>query len=308
MIHHHGDHHQDITSALAPRQREVLAFLALQPNGARRETLTASLWPDAPADRPYNALHATLSQLRRALRTATQEALAEVIVRTDGPYTLDRDRVSVDLWELHDVLDATGPGHTNQHRLASVERLGDLYRGDLAEDLTAEWIEAPREALRRDILDAFGALAHTIDDTDPEQALILLEHARTLDRYNETLYQDIARLQAHLGQRDAVARTLALLTSTLAELEKDPAKKQFHCAGYFADAFLLPTIPVVGPTGVHRVHAGDWRFVRGVLTMGAPEIVMLVRDESVDEQLRWRCAHGRSKPAETHWILPSWRG
>ncbi|WP_349345098.1 hypothetical protein [Streptomyces rapamycinicus] len=225
VIHHHGDHHQDITSALAPRQREVLAFLALQPNGARRETLTASLWPDAPADRPYNALHATLSQLRRALRTATQEALAEVIVRTDGPYTLDRDWVSVDLWELHDVLDATGPGHTNQHRLASVERLGDLYRGDLAEDLTAEWIEAPREALRRDVLDAFGALAHTIDDTDPEQALILLEHARTLDRYNETLYQDIARLQAHLGQRDAVARTLALLTSTLAELGERPSQE-----------------------------------------------------------------------------------
>ncbi|GAA0927602.1 MULTISPECIES: hypothetical protein [Streptomyces violaceusniger group] len=225
VVHHRGDEHQDITSALAPRQREILAFLALHPNGARRETLTAALWPNAPADRPYNALHATLSQLRRALRTATHQALAEVILRQDGPYALDRDRVSVDLWELHDVLDATGPGHANEHRLAAVERLGNLYRGDLAEDLTAEWAEAPREALRRDVLDAFGALAHTIDDTDPEQALILLEHARTLDRYNETLYQDIARLQAHLGQRDAVVRTLALLTSTLAQLGERPSQE-----------------------------------------------------------------------------------
>ncbi|WP_413116240.1 hypothetical protein ACK1X7_37035 [Streptomyces sp. CY1] len=225
VVHHLGDEHQDITSALAPRQREVLAFLALHPNGARRETLTAALWPNAPADRPYNALHATLSQLRRALRTATHQALAEVILRQDGPYTLDRDQVSVDLWELHDVLDATRPGHSNEHRLAAVERLGDLYRGDLAEDLTDEWVETPREALRRDVLDAFGAMAHALDDTDPQQALILLERARTLDRYNEALYEGIARLQACLGQHDAVARTLALLTKTLGELDEAPSQE-----------------------------------------------------------------------------------
>ncbi|WP_413810557.1 hypothetical protein [Streptomyces sp. OE57] len=226
VVHHHDDHHQDITSALAPRQREVLAFLALHPNGARRETLTAALWPEAPTDRPYNALHATLSQLRRALRTATRkEALAEAIARQDGPYTLDPERVCVDLWEAYESLDAARPGHSAVHRLAAVQRLGELYRGDLAEDVTAEWIEAPREALRRDVLDAFSAFAHTLDDTDPQQALILLERARTLDRYNEALYEGIARLQARLGQRDSVARTLALLTKTLGELGEDPSQE-----------------------------------------------------------------------------------
>ncbi|MEU0924570.1 hypothetical protein [Streptomyces malaysiensis] len=226
VTHRHGDHHQDITSTLAPRQREVLAFLALHPNGARRETLTAALWPEAPTDRPYNALHATLSQLRRALRTAThEEALSEVIVRQDGPYTLDPERVSVDLWEAHESLDAARSGHSNKHRLAAVQRLDELYRGDLAEDVTAEWIEAPREALRRDVLDAFSALAHTIDDADPEQALILLERARILDRYNETLYEGIARLQARLGQQDAITRTLALLTKTLAEIGEHPSQE-----------------------------------------------------------------------------------
>ncbi|MER7877698.1 hypothetical protein ABTY63_29845 [Streptomyces solisilvae] len=226
VAHRHGDHHQDITSTLAPRQREVLAFLALHPNGARRETLTAALWPDAPTDRPYNALHATLSQLRRALRTTTHEAaLSEVIVRQDGPYTLDPERVSVDLWEAYESLDAARSGHSNEHRLAAVQSISELYRGDLAEDVTAEWIEAPREALRRDVLDAFSALAHTLDDTDPEQALILLEHARTLDRYNETLYEGIARLQARLGQKDAITRTLALLTKTLAEIGEHPSQE-----------------------------------------------------------------------------------
>ncbi|QLH21825.1 hypothetical protein [Streptomyces sp. Rer75] len=219
-----GDHHEDITSAFAPRQREVLAFLALHPEGARRETLTSLLWPEAPADRPHNALHATLSQLRRALRTATHGTLTDVIARRDdGAYALDRDQVSVDLWEANDILDATRPHHSTEHRLVAVQRLDELYLGDLAEGVNGEWIEAPRESLRRDVLDAYSALAHTIDETDPEQALDLLERARTLDRYNEVIYQEIARLQARLGHREAVTRTLALLTTTLAELGEHPS-------------------------------------------------------------------------------------
>ncbi|AQW56499.1 hypothetical protein [Streptomyces violaceusniger] len=169
--------------------------------GASSSSQAETLWPDAPTDRPYNALHAMLSQLRRALRTAThEEALSEVIVRQDGPYTLDPERVSVDLWKAYKSLDAARSGHSNEHRLAALQRIGELYRGNLAEDVTAEWIEAPREALRRHVLDAFSALAHTIDDTDPERALILLERARTLDRYNQTLYEGIARLQVRLGR------------------------------------------------------------------------------------------------------------
>ncbi|AQW46670.1 transcriptional regulator,LysM domain-containing protein [Streptomyces hygroscopicus] len=148
-----------------------------------------------------------------------------MIVRQDGPYTLDPERVSVDLWKAYKSLDAARSGHSNEHRLAALQCIGELYRGDLAEDVTAEWIEAPREALRRDVLDAFSALAHTIDDTDPERALILLERARTLDRYNQALYEGIARLQARLGQQDAITRTLALLTKTLAEIGEHPSQE-----------------------------------------------------------------------------------
>ncbi|MBC9719428.1 hypothetical protein H9Y04_43655 [Streptomyces sp. TRM66268-LWL] len=49
----------------------MLAYLALHRRGVRREVLAAALWPDAPSDRPYTSLHATVSQLRRALRSAT---------------------------------------------------------------------------------------------------------------------------------------------------------------------------------------------------------------------------------------------
>lgn len=224
QIHHHdGDHHQDVTVALAPRQRDVLIFLAVHPDGVRRETLAVTLWPDAPSDRPYNALHATVSQLRRAMRTATGNRLDDLIVHHDGHYSLNPDQVSVDLWHLHAALHSARAENSTQHRLEAVHRLADLYRGDLADDLTAEWIEAPREALRRDVLDAVSALARALADTDPEEALRLLERARTLDRYNEALYRNIARLQARLDRHDAIHRTFALLTTTLAELGEQPS-------------------------------------------------------------------------------------
>ncbi|MFF4484791.1 hypothetical protein ACFY1A_48735 [Streptomyces sp. NPDC001520] len=148
-----------------------------------------------------------------------------MIVRQDGPYTLDPERVSVDFWKAYKSLDAARSGHSNEHCLAALQRIGELYRGDLAEDVTAEWIEAPREALRRDVLDAFSALAHTIDDTDPERALILLERARTLDRTTRPSTRASPASRPALASQDAITRTLALLTKTLAEIGEHPSQE-----------------------------------------------------------------------------------
>jgi DNA-binding SARP family transcriptional activator len=210
---------------MAPRQREVLAYLALHRDGTRRETLTADLWPDAPRDRPSNAFHATISQLRRALRIATHDAVHDITVHHDGHYALDHRQVTVDLWQLQDALEKGRRNGDEDSRRRALEHVIDLYAGDLADDLTTEWIETHREALRRDVLDAVSAMVRIVRDTDPERALALLERARVLDRYNETLYCDIVRLQAELGQQDAIPRTLALLTTTLAELDDEPSSE-----------------------------------------------------------------------------------
>ncbi|MEV0220725.1 BTAD domain-containing putative transcriptional regulator [Streptomyces sp. NPDC050704] len=219
---HDGDEHADLSAALAPKQREVLAYLAVHQDGARRESLTTAIWPEAPKDRPYNSFHATLSQLRRALRTATHDALSDITIHADGHYALDRNLITVDLWQLRDALQASRHGSDDERRRAAVERAVELYSGDLAADLSAEWLEGPREALRRDVLDAVSALVRILRG-EPEQALALLERARTLDPYNEAIYRDIARFQAHLGQHDAVARTFTLLTTKLAEIDEQPS-------------------------------------------------------------------------------------
>ncbi|MFJ6901527.1 hypothetical protein [Streptomyces hokutonensis] len=227
LTHYQGDggEHANLTDALAPRQREVLTYLALHRDGARRESVTAALWPNAPRERPSNAFHATVSQLRKALRTATHDTVHDITVQHDGRYALDRRQVAVDLWELQDALEEVRRNNDEHSRRTAVALVIALYTGDLGDDLTTEWIEVPREALRRDVLDVVSAMARTVRAVDPEHALALLERARVLDRYNEALYCDIAQLQAELGQHQAIPRTLALLTTTLAEIDDAPTSE-----------------------------------------------------------------------------------
>ncbi|KAB8166437.1 hypothetical protein FH609_002520 [Streptomyces sp. 3MP-14] len=204
---------------LAPRHRDLLTFLALHPDGVHRDVLCAALWPEAR--RPHNAFHATVSQLRKAL-TGEDASLGNVIRHRDGHYSLETDIVAVDLWDVQREL-ADFRAETTEGQQAALGRIGDLYQGDLAADLASDWLDAPREALRRDILNAYSSLIRSLRSADPERALDLLERARRLDPYNESLYREIARLQDHLDQPDSIPRTLALLTTALAEIDEQPS-------------------------------------------------------------------------------------
>ncbi len=212
----------DLTEALPRKQREILAFLALHPAGARREAVATAIWPEAPGDRPYNSFHATLSQLRRALRDA-DNGFTRLVQHQDGHYNLDANLVAVDLWQLTERLTAVRASADDQQRQAALSEAIDLYAGDLADGLSGEWLEAPREALRRDVLDAISAVSRDLRADNPERALALLERARALDPYNEAIYRDIARLQARLGRFESISRTLGLLTGALAEIDQRPA-------------------------------------------------------------------------------------
>ncbi|MCI3928825.1 AfsR/SARP family transcriptional regulator [Streptomyces sp. AN091965] len=144
---------------------------------------------------------------------------------TGTHYALACDEVAVDLWEFERALrTAREAGSSEGAREENLRRATGLYVGEFAAELAAEWLEAPREALRRDYLDAVSALVQLRSGVDPREALDLLEQARELDPYNEAIYRDIARMQARLGFTDAVSRTFDLLRRALAELGESPSR------------------------------------------------------------------------------------
>lgn len=221
---------QDITTALTPRSCELLVFLAIHPEGVTRDSVAESLWPDGPADRPANSLHTTLSRLRRALDTVDHDIAGIVTVR-GSRYQLDPELVDVDYWHLARAVADSRTADNDVDRNAADRQIIATYSGELADGIHADWLDVPREATRRDAIDAAARLARTLIDTEPQQALRLLETARGFDPYNELIYRDIMRLQARLGEADAISRTLSLLTARLAELDERPDPTTVALAG-----------------------------------------------------------------------------
>ncbi|WP_236703777.1 BTAD domain-containing putative transcriptional regulator [Lentzea aerocolonigenes] len=226
-VHWHPEPHRatsprEITGVLQPRTQELLVLLALHPHGATRDTLVSALWSRDPPARPTNALHTALARLRTALAAATGGAVSEIVSKSNGRYQLDPAMVSVDYRRFAHAVTTRRAVTTDQARLDALWDVVNSYGGTLAEDMTAEWVEPVREAIRRDAIDAVAALARALVDTDPQQTLDLLEIARAFDPHNEPLYRDIMRLQERLGQLDAIPRTLTLLTARLAEVDATP--------------------------------------------------------------------------------------
>ena len=216
------DDETEITGATQPRQRELLAFIALHRHGVTRQSLIASLWPDSPDEKPTNALNTAMSRLRNALTRATRGEVGDVIKQASGRYSLDPAMVDVDYWHFERALELRRTAGSQTQRTAANTQIIDRYHGTLADGVDAAWIDPIREAVRRDALDAVAALARASIDAEPERTLELLELARGFDPHNELVYRDIMRLQARLGRRDAIPRTLALLTAQLAEVDDVP--------------------------------------------------------------------------------------
>jgi DNA-binding SARP family transcriptional activator len=213
----------DITARVTPRQLELLVLLALHPDGITRDLLAATLWPDTPRERPFSTLNTSLARLRTAISQATDGRISDFTVQHANRYTLDHDLVGVDYWHLAEALTVSRTATGEAERDTARRDIVAAYRGELAEGLSADWIETPRQALRRDALDAATHLARLVVNDDAQQALSLFETARGFDPYNEQLYQDIMRLQRRLGRPDAIGRTLELATTRLAEIDESPS-------------------------------------------------------------------------------------
>jgi DNA-binding SARP family transcriptional activator len=212
----------DITKGLRRKGYEVLAYLALHPDGATTETLLGVLWPDAPPENMTNSLYTITSNIRRVLRDATGSGEAEFLLNIDDRYRLDSNLITVDLWQYRTALAAYVRADNDDDRIQALTEAVNIWRGDLSGWPTVEWLEPWRETVRRDAVDTLSRLAELLQTRQPEQALALLEHAITHDKYTEELYRRIMKLQSTLGRRDAIRRTYQLLESRLTEIDAEP--------------------------------------------------------------------------------------
>jgi DNA-binding SARP family transcriptional activator len=218
----------DITGRLQPRSREALAVLALHPDGVSRSRLIDMLWGERPPERATAALTNTLSRLRTAVATATDGQLAGLLTDDRLRCRLSEAALTVDYWEFTAAVAARRRAGNDDDQAAACRLIADLATAELAPDLTGAWVEPLRESARRDALNALSWLATRNAENDPRATLGLLEESAESDPYNETVWQDILRLHARLGEYSALTRTYSLLTRKLAEIGQTPSQETRH--------------------------------------------------------------------------------
>ena len=237
------------------KARELLAFLAVHPDGASGEAISEALWPGSDPGRAAGQRNLALRKAREMLRTAAALPAPMWILNASGRYRLDPALTGTDLQAFSDALEEARNA-SGDARLAACRRAVALYRGELAEGTGYEWAEPYAEAARRRALDAWTTIAEILQPRDPDQALSALETALGHDPYNEYLYVRIMRLQAAAGRPETVRRTLALLESKLTDLGVTPSSQTRRAAA----ALLAAAAPAPAP--------GQCRIRRSVSNSG----------------------------------------
>ncbi|MGO4615665.1 BTAD domain-containing putative transcriptional regulator [Nocardia sp. 2YAB30] len=220
-----GGESVEITGQLRPRSREVLAVLALHPEGLSRTELIDVLWGEHPPAKLTAALANTLSRVRTGITTATGGQVTAPLADDHMHYRLSPLAITVDYWEFTAAVAERRRASSEADQAAACERVAGLATAVLATDLTDTWVEPLREAARRDALNALGWLAARTTENDPRATLGLLETIIEIDPYNETVWQDILSLHARLGEHAALTRTYSLLTHKLAEIDQTPSPR-----------------------------------------------------------------------------------
>lgn len=201
--------------------QELIAYLALHPDGASRDQLLEALWPGEDPKRSEQRLWQSSSDVRRVL--------GSVITRESDRYSLDRRQARLDLDELERSLAAAGTAEPEPVQQV-LERALSLFTGEPLSGSDYAWAGGELRRLRAihvDLLEQVGR--GRLAAGEPRAALEAAERGLAIDVLNEGLWRLALEAESALGLREAVAERYEQLRVLLDErLGLEPAKETRH--------------------------------------------------------------------------------
>jgi DNA-binding SARP family transcriptional activator len=177
--------------------RELIAYLALHPNGASRDELIEAIWPAQDPKRTRPRLWESASDAKAALGDAW-------IV--DGErYRLDRDRLQIDLDQLDQLLSRTESDDDAEP--PNLEAALALWRGEPLQGSDYAWADGHIHRLQATLIGLLERTGHArLDRGDPRGALQLAEQAIALDQFHEASWRLALQADYALGLRESITR------------------------------------------------------------------------------------------------------
>jgi len=140
---------------LRRRGREILAFLALHPEGATQEQILAGLFPDDDPKTALDKLRRDIFNIRDVIRRATQQQDPKFLEFTAERYRLNSNLIDTDVWEVERAFGELRVQSNGSERVASLHRVLAAYGGQLLETAPYEWVDPGlRENFARRVVDA----------------------------------------------------------------------------------------------------------------------------------------------------------
>jgi DNA-binding SARP family transcriptional activator len=209
---------------IGPGRYALLAYLAAHPHGVTRDHALDALYPGIAPEAASMRLRTACSDVRRALRAATDDPNGRYILAEADQYRLDPNAISVDLWTMLTHLHTAAGTTDDTAALTALRAAVDHYRGDFATTIDYPWATEYATTYRTQIIAALARIAEICETDHPDTALAALDQAIGHDPVCEELYQRMMRIQGRLGRTDAVRRTLHRCTQALEAIQTEPSE------------------------------------------------------------------------------------
>lgn len=204
----------EIVSLPTRKTETLLTYLALVPGPHSRDHLTNLLWSDRGEQQARNSLRQALNALKKLFDGIEPQPLQ--IERMN--VNLANQSIEMDTIKLHELLQDQTP-------LAAAQAT-KLYRGEFLEGVVVrdsngeEWLAAERDRFRRLAIHALeNALVFQLEAGELNAARETGERLVSLDRLNESAWQQLMRVYAARGERNqalmAYKRCLEILEKEL---------------------------------------------------------------------------------------------
>ena len=213
--------------------RELLVYLTVHRSGANLSTIMEAFWPNANLSRAEQRLSTEAGNLRRRIREAAgdQHRAIQPVINTGGRYHLDPNLLDIDAWRLADALRQAGTATDPDARITALRQAVDAHSGPLAAGHDYDWIEQPREQLRRYGIRARVSLAEALAPRGhAHRAAHLLRAAADLDPINEDLARQAIHALAETGDATAVRAQLQQLRTALGGIDEEPSTETIALA------------------------------------------------------------------------------
>jgi len=191
------------------RDRLLLAYLVIAGAPVPRESLLDALWPDLTPASAGASLNVSWSNLKKAIEPNLQEGQNSRYLFIEGTrYAIRRALIATDVREFDGRVAAAEKASTSDERLAHLEAVVQLYRGDLLpDDANEPWTVVERERLRSAHLNALEQVAEgRAQQGRPREAVDALRLVLHLEPWREEAYRSMMRLLAGMGRRSEALR------------------------------------------------------------------------------------------------------